>query len=77
MNDSKQTPPELTPVNSFEEKCVNRCNLYPQCPCGKFDQKHGIVDKKKANGCIVQIIAILLFSIIFCALYYAFQWIAS
>lgn len=56
MNDSKQYVPDLKPVNSFDERCVNQCNLYPECPCGKYDVKFGIMNKQKADGCIVTIL---------------------
>lgn len=64
MNDSKQSQPDLKPVNNVEEKCVHRCNLYPQCPCGAFDTKHGIVDTKKADGCMTKLVAIMIWAIV-------------
>lgn len=67
MNDSKQYQPDLTPVNSFDERCVNQCNLYPECSCGKYDAKFGIINKQKADGCIVTILnAIVITFVVIC-----------
>lgn len=61
---------KLKPVNTIEDKCTNRCNLYPTCPCGAYDAKHGIVDQKKADGCITKGIAAMLLIGIVAGLYY-------
>lgn len=70
MNDSKQHEPYLLPVNTFEDRCVNQCNVYPKCPCGTYDAKYGIINKQKADGCLMSAAQFLLIVIFIIAIFF-------